>query len=420
MTSDSDAAAAPAGEHSHGGFRAYRELLAPRDRRWLFAAGITARVPLAVVGFSVLFFVQSTSGSFATAGFASGLAVAAMAGIGPVFGRIADRRGQKGALLVAAIGHPLAIALLIVVGLGGAFLPVVSIAAILVGATIAPVGAFMRARWSGMLGTTPPLQVAFSLEAIADELVWVFGPAIASLVSGLLNPAAGLVLSAIFGVAGSVWLRLGADVAIVPPPATGRRHVFKPWRSRRIVAVLLSNAALGIVFGINDVSVVAWTTSVGVPEIAGLVLTAYSIGSVTGGFLMGMVPAKIPAWRLMILSTLALAIFWGALSLAPGPSWLFLFGLFAGATITPFTISTNRVLHDETPPAVFTEGLAWVSAFVVGAMAFGSFLGGVIDERVGPSAGFAWLAFLAPIPFVIVIVVAILPRAVRRPVAPVS
>ncbi|GAA4266283.1 MFS transporter [Frondihabitans peucedani] len=407
-------------EPRHGGLSGYTTLLGPTDRRVLFAAGVTARIPLAVVGFSVLFFVQATSGSFAVAGFASGLAVAAMAGVSPVFGRIADRRGQKGALLVAAIGHPLAIALLIALGLAGASLPFVSIGALLVGATIAPVGAFMRARWSAMLGATPSLQVAFSLEAIADELVWVFGPALASLVSGLIDPAAGLVISAVFGTVGSLWLRRGDEVEVVAAPASGRRHVFVPWRSRRIVALLLSNAALGVVFGINDVSVVSWTTSAGVPQIAGLVLTAYSIGSVTGGFLMGMVPARIPAYRMLIVSCAALGIFWGALSLAPGPSWLFLFGLFAGATITPFTISTNRVLHDETPPAVFTEGLAWVSAFVVGAMALGSFLGGVIDQQVGPSAGFGLLAFLAPIPFVIVVVVAILPGGLQRPVVDLS
>lgn len=412
-----DASAGAGSEHSVGGFRVYGALLGPLDRRTLFLAGLTARIPLAVVGFSVLFFVRATSGNFATAGFASGLAVAAMAGVSPVFGRIADRRGQRDALLAAAIGHPIAVALLIVVGLTGAFLPVVSIAAVLVGATIAPIGAYMRARWSALVGGTPQLQVAFSLEAISDELVWVFGPAVASLVSGLVNPAAGLVLSAVFGAVGGVWLRRWPEIAVAAAPTSGRRRVFMPWRSRRLVAILLANAALGIVFGINDVSVVSWTTSVGVPQIAGLVLTAYSIGSVTGGFLMGLVPARIPGYRLLVLSTLALAIFWGALSLAPGPAWLFLFGLFAGATITPFTISTNRVLHENTPPAVFTEGLAWVSAFVVGAMALGSFLGGVIDENVGPSAGFGYLAFLAPVPFVIVAVVGILPgRRAQRSV----
>jgi MFS family permease len=268
----------------------------------------------------------------------------------------------------------------------------------------------MRARWSAVLGPTPQLQVAFSLEAIADELVWVFGPALASLVSGLVNPAAGLVLSAVAGTLGSLWLRWGADVAVAPAPTTGKRHTFAPWKSRRIVAVLLANAGLGVVFGVNDTSVVSWTTSVGIPEVAGLVLTAYSIGSVTGGFLMGMVPAKIPAYRLLGAAALAFGVFWGILSLAPAPGWLFLFGLFAGATITPFTISTNRVLHENTPPAVFTEALAWVSAFVVGAMAFGNFLGGVIDQQVGPSAGFGYLAFLAPIPFVIIAGLGILPR----------
>jgi hypothetical protein len=53
-------------------------------------------------------------------------------------------------------------------------------------------------------------------------------------------------------------------------------------------------------------------------------------------------------------------------------------------------------------------------------MALGSFLGGVIDQQVGPSAGFGLLAFLAPIPFVIVVVVAILPGRLQRPVVDLS
>ena len=256
-----------------------------------------------------------------------------------------------------------------------------------VGGSIAPVGAFMRARWSGQLGATPLLQVAFSLEAIADELVWVFGPALAALVAGTISPSAGLVLSALFGTAGAIWLLRGADVAVIPPPTSGPRHTFRPWRSRRLVGVLLANAAVGVIFGVNDVTVVSWTTSIGAPQIAGLVLTAYSIGSVTGGFLMGLVPGRIPAYRLFVVSSLALGVFWGALSLAPNPYWLFPIGLFAGATITPFTISTNRVVHDAVSPTVFTEALAWVSAFVVGAMAFGSFIGGVVDEAGPPDAG---------------------------------
>ncbi|ROQ37288.1 MFS transporter [Frondihabitans sp. PhB188] len=389
---------------SAGGVGGYRELLGPADRRALFAVGVLARVPLAIVGYSVLFFVQATTGSFATAGFASGLAIASMAAVSPVFGRIADRAGQRGALLAAAIAHPLAVALMIAVGSLGAPLPVVAAASVLVGASIAPVGSYMRARWSQRLGDTPILQVAFSLEAIADELVWVFGPALAALVAGTISPAAGLVISAVIGTAGALLLLRGAPTRPIPVAGSGPRAAFRPWRSRRLMGLLIANAVVGLMFGINDVSVVAWTASIGVPQIAGLVLTAYSIGSVSGGFLMGLVPGRLPAYRLLVASTLLFAIFWFALSQAPNPFWLFPIGVFAGMTITPFTISTNRVVHEAVRPEVFTEALAWVSAFVVGAMALGSSLGGVVGERVAPDAGFTLVGVLAVIPFLVVLV----------------
>ncbi|AMM19667.1 hypothetical protein AX769_05320 [Frondihabitans sp. PAMC 28766] len=412
-----------------GGLRGYTRLLAAPERRALFLAGLTARLPLAFVGFSVLFFVRSTSGSFAAAGLASGIATAAMAAVSPFFGRIADRRGQRGALLLAAVSHPAAVTLLIVAGALEAPLVVVCAGAALAGGSVAPIGAFMRARWSGMLaesqdpdapvGSRPAggsLQAAFSLEAIADELVWVFGPALAAFVAGAVNSSAGLILSGLTGVVGCLWLRRGGEVAVLDRavPDHGPKHAFRPWRSRALVGVLLSSVAVGITFGVNDVTVVSWTTSIGAAEIAGLVLTAYSIGSVSGGFVMGLVPERWPSFRLLIAACAVFGLFWSILALSPTPYWLFPLGLFAGATITPFTISTNRVLHDEVAPQVFTEALSWASAFIVGAMALGNFVGGVVDQATGPGAGFGVVAITAPLAFVVVAVVRLTQRRGTR------
>ncbi|ARC55666.1 hypothetical protein AS850_01075 [Frondihabitans sp. 762G35] len=403
---------------STAGPRGYTALLRPADHRVLVTAGLLARVPLAIVGFSVLFFVQATTGSFASAGVASGVVIAANAASAPLYGRLADRRGQRALLLTAAIGHPVAIAALIVVGTTGGGLLAVCGCVLAVGATIVPVGAFLRARWTSILPSDDQLHVAYSLEAISDELVWVFGPAVAALVAGTISPSAGLVLSGVVGTVGCLWLRAGRDAPLAAAPAEGeRRHVFAPWRSRRVVALLVSGAFVGFVFGVNDVTVVAWATDAGVPQIAGLVLTAYSIGSVTGGFLMGTIPARIPPYRLLIGASALLGIFWSVLALAPDVAWLFPLGLFAGATITPFTISTNRVLQAEVAPSVLTEGLAWVSAFVVGSMAVGSLVGGVVNDGSAVLSGFQVVALAAPLPFVVVGLVAVLPRARARRVA---
>ncbi|WP_181435138.1 MFS transporter [Curtobacterium sp. MCBD17_019] len=388
------------------GLRGWSALLAPTDRRHLAAAGLVARIPLAVVGFSVLFFVRSVTGSFADAGFASGVAIAASALTGPVFGRVADRRGQRGALLVAAVGHPVAVVLLVAAGTTRQSLVVLTVAVLLVGATIVPAGAFTRARWTAMVDAGSGIHLAFSLEAIADELVWVFGPALAALVSAAVDPAAGLVASGVFGAAGCLWLRRGVGRGPTGGVSVTRR-AFVPWRSRRVMALLVSSVALGLTFGVNDVTVVAWATEAGLPQIAGLVLTAYSIGSVTGGVLMSAVPSRVPPFRLLLAASAAVAVFWSALALSPGLGWLFPLGLFAGATITPFTISTNRVLHQEVHGAVFTEAVAWVSACVAGAMALGSFVGGVVGQAGGD--GFRVVAISAPAVLVVIAVATVLP-----------
>jgi MFS family permease len=414
------------------GLRGYAVLLRDPQRRQLAGAGLVARIPLAIVGFSVLFFVRSVTGSFADAGLASGLVIAASALSGPVFGRIADRRGQRGALLVGAIGHPAAVLLLIVAGATGRSLPVLCIAVLLAGGTILPAGAYTRARWTALEHDGPGLQLAFSLEAVADELVWVFGPALASIVSASVNPAAGLVLSGVIGSIGFLWLRRGAGREPIPTTGaigttTGQipttagvpapdavlpqpRRTFVPWRSRRVMAVLVSSVALGLTFGVNDVTVVAWATDAGLAQISGLVLTAYSIGSVTGGVLMGGVPASFAPYRLLLFAAAAVGVCWSALALAPDVWWLFPIGLFAGATITPFTISSNRVLHEGVHGAVFTEAVAWVSACTAGAMAFGQFIGGVVGQADGTLTGFDVVAMTAPLVFLVVLAARVIPE----------
>ena len=79
------------------------------------------------------------------------------------------------------------------------------------------------ARWSGPGGTTcwpasPQLHTAFSFESVADELVFVLGPAVVTVLSTEVFPAAGLLVATAACVAGVLWFV--AQRATEPPPVT--------------------------------------------------------------------------------------------------------------------------------------------------------------------------------------------------------
>ncbi|WP_243061880.1 MFS transporter [Humibacter sp. RRB41] len=383
------------------GFRAYGKLLSVPSRTLMVVAGLLARTPIAVLGFGFLYFAHASTGSYALGGLTSGLAIASMGLVGPLAGRVADRRGQRQLLLASAITHPLAVAGAVASGYLGSMVGLV-IMSVFCGVTVAPVGAFMRARWSTIVEDTFLLRTAFAIEAVADEIVWVFGPAVAAFLAAGVAPAGGLILSGIIGPLGALFLRMMPDAK--PLPRT--EHTHRPdqlLRSAPFVILLVASFATGIGFGINDLSIVSLATAGGVPALAGTVLTVYSIGSALGGFVFGALSTRLRSRQMLVGTSLALFITWASLALAPSIWWFYPLGFFAGATIAPLMISVNHIAQEIVAPEIVTEALAWLNTFVICGMSIGSFAGGLINDAAGPRTAFVVVACSSVVPILLVL-----------------
>ena len=86
----------------------------------------------------------------------------------------------------------------------------------------------VRARWSALLGGAELLHAAFSLESVADEVIFVAGPVLVTLLATEAYPASGIAVAAATCVAGT--LLLAAQRATGPSgqpgdpvPGAGRR-----------------------------------------------------------------------------------------------------------------------------------------------------------------------------------------------------
>ena len=72
--------------------------------RPLIALSVVARLPLAMLSIALLVHAEHRTGSFAAAGAVTAAYAVALGIVGPLLGRVVDRRGQTGVLFGSAAG----------------------------------------------------------------------------------------------------------------------------------------------------------------------------------------------------------------------------------------------------------------------------------------------------------------------------
>jgi MFS family permease len=345
----------------------------PSAARNLFAISIVARLPLPMLSIGLLVHAERITGSFAAAGVVAAVFAAALGVGGPLLARTADRRGQTAVLLAGAFvaGGALAAAALLPVGASPAALVAV---AVVLGLSVPPVGACLRALLPGLVDDA---QAAYAAEATASELTFIAGPPLVLL--------AGSVWSTGLALAGAGALLVGGTVAFAAQgPSRAWRGSARERRGgsladpgvRTLVFVLV---AVGVVFGAVEVGVAAAASSA-----AGPLLGIWGVGSLAGGMVAARVGNARLAWLLAALAIAHLALAAAAGSLVV----LALLLCLAGATIAPTYASVYALVERLAPAGTVTEAFAWLGTAVAGGSALGAALAGSVAESAGPASVF--------------------------------
>lgn len=368
----------------------YRSVLAEPGALRFSSAGLLARLEIAILPLGLLLLVQSDTGSYAIGGAIAGTHGVAGAVVAPLIARLVDRRGQAAVLRVAILAHTVLLVSLVVVAVLRAPLPVLFLLAAASGSTQVSVGSLVRARWAVLLGGTARLQTAFAIESVIDDLVFVVGPAVVTLLATLVSPAAGPLLAAASALVGG--LLLAAQRSTQPPVAAdaGRGGSGAPsaLRTRGVLVLVLVFLCAGGLFAGSEVSVVALTRSAGVPALAGLVLSLWSIGSMVSGLAYGAVGWRSRPDHRFVLLTLLLAL--STLLMAGAPVLLLpAVFLVAGVAIAPVVTTGATLVESLVPPSRLTEGLASTSTALNLTYALGNAVAGVVVDAAGARAGFA-------------------------------
>jgi len=343
-------------------------------------AAFVMRLPSAIFPLALVLLVSAQTGRYALAGLLSGVFVVSN-GVGlVVLARVVDRFGQGRMLIPASTVCVLGLVALGTLVQVDAPRWTYVLPTIVVGFSYLSVGSLVRTRWSYVLGNRPELATAYSLESALDEVIFTAGPLIASLCATLVHPLLGLGVGAALTAVGAVWLR---EQRATEPPVDDEAQVgLSPLRTRGMVLLCLTMAAMGATFASAEVTMVAFAGQHGHRNLSGLLLAAFAAGSAISGFAYG-----ARQWHAPLLDRFRLqAYVFGvmpALFLVATNMWaLAIIALVVGLSIAPTLINAFGLVQAEVPAVALTEGLAWlVTGLSIGYGAGSSLVGGIADAH---------------------------------------
>ncbi|MFI5966127.1 MFS transporter [Streptomyces asoensis] len=368
-------------------------LRVPHARR-TFAAALTGRLSYGIVPLSVMLAVIRSSGSYTVAGTVMALFGAATVFLSPARAALIDRYGPRRALVPMTAAHLAALALLAFVLAGpggtGAAVPVAVLAAA-AGACVPPLGPTMRAVWGTLTPDRALLQRAYSLDGVAEELLFVTGPLLVGVLVGVAPPVAGIAVGAALMAVGTAGFVSSPAVREVRPEKSGgagRGGAGLRGIGRPVAAV----AGVGLALGVVDLLVVAFAERHG-PGSGGAgaawVLAALSAGSAVGGLLNGAVSWRAPATARLPLITAGLGLALCGAGLAPGIGTLTVAVTAAGFFVSP-AITTAYLLADEAAaPQARVRAGAWVNTAVNAGSTAGAAIAGALAGRLPVGLCFA-------------------------------
>ncbi|MEW2050618.1 MFS transporter [Streptomyces sp. NPDC005476] len=392
----------------------YGQLLRTRGAWTFLLPGFAARQPFAMLTISIVLLVQHTTGSYGAAGAAAAVTGVSMALCAPYSGRLADRYGQRAVLIPGVLLHTVSGLTLTVLALSHAPLWTVFAAAVPTGASVPQIGPMVRARWAVRLKGSPLMTTAAAFESVTDELTFVFGPLLATALCTGVNPAAGLITEASLTLFGG--LLFAARKSTQPQVAvTGHTRVehASALRVPGVRVLIVAFLGIGTVFGGMQVSLAAFTESIGEPGLNGVLYGTFAAGNMLSGLVCGAVVWKVAPRQRLAVAYAALALVASGLWAAHSVFVLAGLGLLVGMCIAPALITGYTLVEDLVPAGARTEAFTWLTGAVALGQAAAVTVAGQLEDHFWGGAGF--LVPMGGTVLALVTLLALRSRLARRP-----
>ncbi|WP_066514380.1 MFS transporter [Curtobacterium ammoniigenes] len=362
---------------------AYGSLLRTHGVARVIAAQLTARFPFGMLSLAYLLRVEHVAHSYGAAGLVLAASSIGQAIAGPLTSRWMGSWGMRPVLILTSI---VAFASMSVIAF--VIMPVWLYMAVgfVGGLAVPPVQPAVRTIYPKMV-TSTQLTPLFSLDASAQELIWVVGPVITTFVATQIGTVQAICVALAFLLIGGTWFIASPELGRVRIPRSKRAFGTVLRRPSVIVATLT-----GFLLISGCAAVEAGVTSVfgnGSPN-AGIVLAVFALGSLAGGLAFGHRPISPGTlWTRMLIVFIGLGLsvistsFW----------WLCLTLLIAGAGIAPalavmFGSVSATVKFSDT-----AEAYGWMGTGQLIGAALGSAAAGFLIDAHGGVGGLGVGAF---------------------------
>jgi MFS family permease len=369
----------------------YSDLLSTSGVARIMAAQLTARFPSGMLSLAFLLHVERQTGSYGAAGLVLAATSVGQAIAGPLTSRLMGRLGMRPVLITTLV---VCVASVVAIGVLPLTVPLYMGIGFIAGLSTPPVQPAVRTIYPKMVNSRQ-LTPLFSLDASAQEIIWVVGPVVTTFVSTQIGTVWGILLAAALMVIGGIWFISSPELGRVRIPRSKRRLGVVLSRPPVLLATTVGFLLIGACAAI-EAGVVAVFGHDGAE--AGIVLSIFSIGSLAGGLFLGHVP--ISPWStarrmFIVFAGTALAAFvmdfW----------WLSATLFIAGIGIAPalavlFAIVSASVKFSDT-----AEAYGWVGTGQLIGAALGSALAGFLIDGYGAQGAFWAATALALLGFVV-------------------
>jgi MFS family permease len=365
----------------------YREIYRRQGAPAFCAAALVMRLPISMYPLGIVLIVSAREGRYAFAAFLSACFLCGYALGAPMIAALIDRHGQRRVLLPVTAVHAAGVTTLAILLHTDAPDELLVLPTVVFGLSFMSVPSLVRARWAFLVGAGPELTTALAAESVLDELMFVSGPAIATVLATSADPVAVLYVCAALRVGGGIWLASlrGTEPRLHPIDGTVRVSAL---RTRGIASIVLAIIAIGAAVASAEVAIVAFCGQHGVRSITGLVLGTLAVGSCAGGVVYGAIRWRADAQRRFQQQAMLLAALSVGLLAAASVRSLTVAAFVLGLGVAPIFITAFGLIQQRVPPQALNEGMAWISAGVNLGAGIGAALVGEIVDRHGARAGF--------------------------------
>jgi MFS family permease len=227
----------------------------------------------------------------------------------------------------------------------------------------------------------------YSVDAILQEIIWILGPVLATVLIATTNALVPIVVMAIVQLVGGFWFGFLPMVHEAPIPRATKR-MGSVLRSKLVRYLIIINLLFVGSFSALEIGAVA---AVGQAQ-AGFVIAMLSIGSVIGGLAFGH-RARSP----MALSKQLAIVLLGDLLIffnATDPIWLGICLFISGIGVATAFATIGSIIGKAVKLEETTEVYGWIGSAQNIGYGAGAAIAGIVIDKINSTASFGFAAGL--------------------------